>query len=106
MATTIGVRQAPKSSSDIDLIWKTAVAQYEAQTGARVYAATGQTTLEEVWAEISQTKSNFQSFRHSGSKISKIRTHISSAFTPIEALGQVVAHATKAVRSPNMACML
>jgi hypothetical protein len=100
MATATGIRPTPKYSSDIDSIWKTAVTQYEQLTGTRLYAATGPTTLEDVWNEISQTNSNFQSFRHnSDSKINKIRIHVVSALTPIGALGEVVAHATKAVRN-------
>ncbi|KAJ2990388.1 hypothetical protein NUW58_g2975 [Xylaria curta] len=69
--------------SDVELIWDAAVKEYEQLTGGQLDWATRPKTLDELGDQITQTKSKFQYFRHSGSKLDKIMVKITETMNPI-----------------------
>jgi hypothetical protein len=83
--------------SDISLLWQGAIDRYKTITGKEVNFKRA-TNVQQVLDTIEDKEEKFKWRRHDGSKIDKFRTLVKQALTPIQLIGDIVAHATKTVR--------
>lgn len=94
-----------KPSADVQSIWGAAVAQYEKLTGVHLDHLKKPKTFDEIWSELSQTQSSFQNVRSNGGKYDKLRSKVARSLGPISLVGDIVAHATKAVSYHRHYCL-
>ena len=99
--TPVEPQVQPKTgaTADIGAIWKAAVNHYEDITEVKIRALAGANSVQEILGEINEREMTFRSHRHDGSKLDKLRTLVANSLAPIQMLGDIVAHATKTVRS-------
>lgn len=84
--------------SELGLLWQEAVDRYTQIVENEYILATRQSaTIGGILAEIGEMESTFGKQRHDGSKRAKFRSLVSESLAPIQALGEMAAHASKAV---------
>jgi hypothetical protein len=84
-------------SAGLSDIWQAAVARYEARTGVRLRLMSSAQGVDGVLSHIQGNKEMFKKKRHNGSHLQEWRSWLKSSFESIDALGKIVAHATKGV---------
>ncbi|KAM4067399.1 ankyrin repeats (3 copies) domain-containing protein [Hirsutella rhossiliensis] len=100
-ATVQPIAGAP---SELGLLWQTAIDTYTDITGNRHFLTAKHTaSIGQVLAEVEGMERSFKGQRHDGSKLARFRSLVNASLTPIQALGEVVAHASKAVFPPSEA---
>ena len=96
MAAT--VRPIAGAPSELGLLWQAAIDTYTDITENRHFlTAKHAASIGQVLAEVEGMERSFQGQRHDGSKLARFRSLINASLTQIQALGEVVAHASKAV---------
>jgi hypothetical protein len=90
-------------SAGLSDIWQAAVARYEARTGVRLRLMSSAQGVDGVLSHIQGNKEMFKKKRHNGSHLQEWRSWLKSSFESIDALGKIVAHATKGVFPPSEA---
>lgn len=93
-----------ETPTDVAAIWQAAVEDYESITGIQLQTFTAVKHIDGILVQVGLNETNFKVHRNGGSKLDKFRTLVQRSLGPIEMVGHVVAHATKAVgvhRSPK-----
>jgi hypothetical protein len=101
MMTTIDSQAEPmiEPTTDIGAMWKAAIDRYETITGAKIESSSGAKDINQILDNIQNRQARFERHRHDGSKLEKFRTLVRNSLVPIQMLGDIVAQATKTVRT-------
>jgi hypothetical protein len=73
------------------------VDEYERATGVKIQELRGANNIESILSQIKKNEDMFRKHRNDGSKLNKFRTLVSQSLGPIDKLGTIIAHASKAV---------
>ena len=93
--STLCLRPQTDGTSDLGLLWKSAVAQYEAIAGVQFQHLAKARSVSQILDDIDDKTAKFKSHRHDGSKLDRFRTLVSQSLAPIQSLASIVAQATK-----------
>jgi len=85
-------------SSDLGVIWQEAIDNYNRITGNKNELTTRHiASTSEILTELDEMNKSFKIQRHDGSKRDRVRSLVRDSLTLIQALGEIAAHASKAV---------
>ncbi|KAM5349322.1 hypothetical protein ACJ41O_005827 [Fusarium nematophilum] len=100
-----GLCLGPKAdaTSDVGLIWKSAVDRYEAITGVQIQQLAQANSVAQILEDIDDKEARFKIHRHDGTKLDKFRTLVSQSLSPIQSVSDIVAQATKTMYPPSEA---
>lgn len=86
-------------TSQVDNLWEQAIQRYQRDSSHIIHATVpiAPVTVTTLLTEISMMDTTFRQSRNSGSKLDKLRATLSRCLPLIDSLGEVTAHATKAV---------
>ncbi|KAI8724317.1 hypothetical protein NCS52_00000500 [Fusarium sp. LHS14.1] len=90
-------------TSDVGLIWKSAVDRYEAITGEQIQQLARAKNVAQILEDIDNNEARFKIHRHDGTKLDRFRTLVSQSLSPIQFIGDIVAQATKTLYPPSEA---
>ncbi|KAI8725461.1 hypothetical protein NCS52_00117200 [Fusarium sp. LHS14.1] len=91
------------STSEVGLMWKSAVARYEAISGVQVQQLAKAENVAMILKDIDDKEAKFTTHHHDGSKLDKFRTLVSQSLAPIQSIADIVAQATKTAYPPSEA---
>lgn len=93
--TELCLRPKADVTSDVGLIWESAVDRYQAITGEQIQQLARAKSVAQILEDIDDNEARFKIHRHDGTKLDRFRTLVSQSLSPIQFVGDIVAQATK-----------
>ncbi|RSL87145.1 hypothetical protein CDV31_016307 [Fusarium ambrosium] len=101
--TELCLRPKADVTSDVGLIWESAVDRYQAITGEQIQQLARAKSVAQILEDINDNEARFKIHRHDGTKLDRFRTLVSQSLSPIQFVGDIVAQATKTMYPPSEA---